>query len=338
MLVQYLMLSDLAKELNAFYVVPSAQELTVGDIRKQFPVKANLYLRFKTILQEENPPMAVWLDNLDDFAPAPTFKDQIMVKALFVPPFDLAISVVPKKKIYKESKHSNSKQSAQRKQSDFLVMDDGAHGKHGERSHSAAPPIHENKPHDAKTPTSHELKHNYNQEMRFNPTHEFKFPPTNEVKVTSSHQGHKNYIDPTDGLTTEQLKKRSEDRINQQVEKKTEDVKKMWQEEANMRLEKQDADKEFSDKINAWESRNCQKNNIRTLLATMHNVLWKDSGWEQIGPGDLITAAQVKGAYVKSLNIIHPDKHQKDPPNIKYISERVFSAVNEAFKVFRASS
>ena len=70
----------------------------------------------------------------------------------------------------------------------------------------------------------------------------------------------------------------------------------------------------------------------------MHNVLWPDSGWEQISPADLITPAQVKSAYFKSLNIIHPDKHQKDLPHIKYISERVFSAVNEAFKLFRSNS
>lgn len=327
MLVMYTLQSDKSGEFNGFVVRAENQELTVGDIRKQFPVKGSFYMRFKTVLQEENPPVTVWLDGLDEFAPVPSYKNSIMVKALQIPPFDSGH--IPKK-VYKQfNKHFevrvNDHRVHERKQSD-LLGEFTHHGKHLERSHSA--------------------QSNFADFNKYaEPISKKSFDPMAEFLSTQprSSINHPNqskpqvYIDPTDGLSTEQLKKREQDRINQKVNQKTEEVQKIWKEEANLRNDKQDAEKEFSEKLNNWETRNHQKNNIRALLATMHNVLWKDSGWEPVGPGDLITNAQVKSTYLKSLNIIHPDKHQNDPPAIRYISERVFSAVNEAFKRFRAN-
>ena len=235
MIVQYFIQGDNNKDLYAFSVTPSSQELTVADIKNNFPLIGNYYLRFKTILQDEVPAIAVWLDGLDDYAPVPTFKEQIIVKVLQIPPFDSNNILKPPRKVYKEYKQS-AKNSTNRKASDLLVIDDFAHFKHQERSHSAIPNVHNNQ----KIVTS---------------------PDTKRI------------IDPTDGLSTEQLKKRAEDRIKVQVAQKTEDVKKIWQDEANLRQEKLSADKEYSEKLNNWEARNHQKNNIRTLLATMHNVL-----------------------------------------------------------------
>lgn len=319
MLVHYNLQSDKSKEFNGFKVIASNQELTVGDIKQQFPVKGTYYMRFKTILQDENPPIAVWLDGLDDQAPVPTFKDQILIKVLPLPPFN---PLQPPRKIYKnsqsrpEASHIEPK-TFQRKQSD-LLMEFSSHPKHPERSHSAMPNL------DSSIPNSH-------KKNNFDPMGEFL---SSQPKLATEYKP-KPFIDPTNGLNTEQLKKRAEDRINLSVNQKTEDVKKMWQNEANVRNDKVDAEKEFGEKLNNWESRNHQKNNIRALLATMHNVLWKDSGWDPIGPGELIANAQVKNAYFKSLNIIHPDKHQNDSASIQYISERIFAAVNEAFKLFR---
>ena len=312
MLVQYFIQSEGNKEPYAFRVSPSEQELTVGDIKSSFPCPGNYYLRFKTILQDQVPAMCVWLDGLDDFAPVPTFKDQIIVKALPVPPFDSKRLQKPPRKLYKESREVPfSPPQAPRKQSDFLFADD-AHN----RSHSAAP-------------AAEPQRYTHTEPRK----HEHSEPRKNNEYVEPK----KRYVDPTDGLTTEQLKKREEERITKKVAEKTEDVKKMWKDEATLKQDKQDADREFREKINNWEARNHQKNNIRALLATMHTVLWPESGWEQIGAGELITPAQVKAAYFKSLNIIHPDKHQQDPPQIRYIAERIFGAVNEAFKLFRTN-
>lgn len=292
MLVQYFIQNEKNKEPYAFNVNPSEQEITVGDIKANFPCPGNFYLRFKTVLQDQVPITAVWLDGLDDFAPVPTFKDQIIVKALAIPPFPSTFSHQPPHKLYKESKPLEI--PTQRKHSDFLFTEENHM-----RSHSAAP---------------------------------------NQKIETKSADFPKKVIDPTGGLNTQQLKERTEDRIKKQMVQKTEDVKKQWDDEANLLKEKQNADREYSEKLNNWETRNHQKNNISALLATMHTVLWPDSGWEPIGPGDVITPAQVKTMYFKSLNIIHPDKHQQDPPHIRYISERVFGAVNKAFKLFRSSA
>ena len=322
----YTLQNDKSREFNGFVARAENQELTVGDVKSQFPVKGSFYMRFKTVLQEENPPITVWLDGLDDLAPVPSFNNSIMVKALKIPPFDS--EQVPRK-LYKHSSKNFEVRAAEhkvleRKQSD-LIGDYSHHSKHTERSHSAHPNFADfNKFSEPASKSSND------------PMAEF-LSTQPRAPANYPRPGPAPYLDPTDGLTTEQLKKREQDRINQKVSQKTEEVQKIWKEEVALRNEKQDAEKEFSEKLNNWESRNHQKNNIRALLATMHNVLWKDSGWEPVGPGDLITNAQVKATYVKSLNIIHPDKHQNDPPAVRYISERVFSAVNEAFKKFRTN-
>ena len=186
MIVQYYIQNESLKEPYAYSVTPAAQELTIGDIKKTFPLPGNYYFRFKTVLQDEAPPMTVWLDDLDDLAPVPTFKDQVIFKALQIPPFQSSFIGKRSKKVYKEFS-DNIEPISQRKPSDFLILDENSHTKHNERSHSAIP------------------------------TSTFEINPLEKKK----------FVDPTDGLTTEQLKKRAEDRIKQKVNQKTEDVKKL---------------------------------------------------------------------------------------------------------------
>ena len=39
-----------------------------------------------------------------------------------------------------------------------------------------------------------------------------------------------------------------------------------------------EAGQAYGDQVNRWISKNHQKNNIRALLATLHDVLWEGSG------------------------------------------------------------
>ena len=38
---------------------------------------------------------------------------------------------------------------------------------------------------------------------------------------------------------------------------------------------------------------NTEKKNIRTLLSTMHTVIWAGSNWKQVGLGDLLDGKKV---------------------------------------------
>ncbi|CAL9781832.1 unnamed protein product, partial [Musa acuminata subsp. burmannicoides] len=76
--------------------------------------------------------------------------------------------------------------------------------------------------------------------------------------------------------------------------------------------------------IKRWASG--KEGNLRTLLSTLHYVLWPECGWQPVSLTDLITAAAVKKVYRKATLCIHPDKVQQKGATLqqKYIAEKVF--------------
>ena len=51
-----------------------------------------------------------------------------------------------------------------------------------------------------------------------------------------------------------------------------------------------------------------------------------------MGAGDLLRKSDVKRAYMKCCLIVHPDKVQTETPDIIYRAERIFAALNRAYK------
>mmetsp|Transcript_36221 Transcript_36221/g.41248 ORF Transcript_36221/g.41248 Transcript_36221/m.41248 type:complete len:429 (+) Transcript_36221:88-1374(+) len=100
---------------------------------------------------------------------------------------------------------------------------------------------------------------------------------------------------------------------------------------------KKDAHIKLGPKLEAWVSKGGAKKDIRTLLVTMHEVLWDGARWEPCGMGSLLAGGGVKKQYRKAILVVHPDRHQKDVPEVQYISERVFNALNDAFKTYTAT-
>lgn len=74
---------------------------------------------------------------------------------------------------------------------------------------------------------------------------------------------------------------------------------------------------------------------IRTLLSTVHEVIWKDSGWQPVGLADLLQDGAIKRIYRKAIIITHPDKMKDADPELQIRAERIFQALNEAFKAFQ---
>ncbi|CAM9873124.1 unnamed protein product [Discosporangium mesarthrocarpum] len=85
-----------------------------------------------------------------------------------------------------------------------------------------------------------------------------------------------------------------------------------------------------------WSEDHGKKRNIRTLLSTMHTVLWEGSRWKPVSMGDLIQPQKVKLAYRKAMLVVHPDKCTDLDSEGRLIAKRVFEAVNEAYAVFSA--
>jgi len=154
------------------------------------------------------------------------------------------------------------------------------------------------------------------------------------AKVSSSNLEAMMDLDGAPTLSRAELKASRESKINDQVQKavaeKLEQDRKAEQEQTDF-----DSARAVHDqKLLAWSTNNKERRNIRSLLSTMHTVLWPDSRWKEIGLGDLLEPRQVKLQYRKAMLVVHPDHNVKLSNENKYISKRIFEAVNEAYNEF----
>lgn len=89
-----------------------------------------------------------------------------------------------------------------------------------------------------------------------------------------------------------------------------------------------------TDKINNWAQRGGRQNNLRSLLSTLHEVIWVDSGWDALSLAELVTPVQVKKAYLRANKIVHPDKIQQGTVEQKLIAQRLFEALRVSYEAF----
>ena len=74
---------------------------------------------------------------------------------------------------------------------------------------------------------------------------------------------------------------------------------------------------------------------IRSLLSTMSFVLWQGSGWVDVPIGELmLNDAVVKKTYRRAIILCHPDRHQQASAEQQFRADRIFNAINEAWKGF----
>ena len=60
-------------------------------------------------------------------------------------------------------------------------------------------------------------------------------------------------------------------------------------------------------RLSAWKSG--KEGNIRALLTSLDDtILWPELGWRKVGMAEVVSKGQVKGAYVRAIARLHPDK------------------------------
>jgi hypothetical protein len=89
-----------------------------------------------------------------------------------------------------------------------------------------------------------------------------------------------------------------------------------------------------TEKIQNWAQRGGRQNNLRSLLSTLHEVIWVDSGWDALSLAELVTPIQVKKAYLRANKIVHPDKIQQGTVEQKLIAQRLFEALRVSYEAF----
>lgn len=89
-------------------------------------------------------------------------------------------------------------------------------------------------------------------------------------------------------------------------------------------------------KLDAWRAEaSGQLRDIRSLVTTLHTVLWEGANWTEVPMSKIIMAPRVRIYYLKACAVVHPDKHMTAGPERKYIAERIFEALNEAHRKFQ---
>ena len=79
-----------------------------------------------------------------------------------------------------------------------------------------------------------------------------------------------------------------------------------------------------------------QKKNIRTLLSSMHTVLWEGARFTPISMSNLLQPSDIKKSYRKAIMLVHPDKSSGRSHEQKFLADRVFEALNKSWEEFEA--
>ena len=135
-------------------------------------------------------------------------------------------------------------------------------------------------------------------------------------------------------MSREDLAARREAQVEENVEQALREKHERDQRERVEAIELDDARSKFDKNLTAWQTVNKEKRNVRTLLTTMHTVLWSGNSWKPIGLGDVIEPKQVKLQYRKAMLVVHPDKVSKLSTETQFIAKRVFEGINEAYQEF----
>ena len=164
--------------------------------------------------------------------------------------------------------------------------------------------------------------------------------PAATANRASTVNGKKETRPVTQAPSREELIRQREEAKAAQVKAAREFAAANANEEANRRREKLCAQNQLGAVIDKWALTEQGKfKDVRSLLSSMNTVLWDNSGWTDVPLGELmISDATVKKTYRKAIVLCHPDRHQKESADQQYRADRIFNAINEAYKNFTSSS
>lgn len=135
-------------------------------------------------------------------------------------------------------------------------------------------------------------------------------------------------------LSREDLVRKREEAIQSQVDEALQEKLRRDEAERQAATELEAARLKHDKQLLAWATNNNEKRNVRTLLSTMHTVLWDGANWKPIGLGDVLAPNQVKLQYRKAMLVVHPDRCSSLDTETKFIGKRIFEALNEAYTQF----
>ncbi|ESS32115.1 protein-tyrosine-phosphatase [Toxoplasma gondii VEG] len=123
-------------------------------------------------------------------------------------------------------------------------------------------------------------------------------------------------------------------RTESRIQEKLQEAQERRQQELSKQQERLAIPDEVQTQLEKWaKSSDGKYKDVRTLLCTVHEVLWPGADWEPVSISTLMIASQLKKHYRKALLLTHPDKHHSSSAEQLFRAEKIFQAFNEAFKV-----
>ncbi|KAF4676939.1 hypothetical protein FOL47_004180 [Perkinsus chesapeaki] len=328
---------------NMFVMPCESFDLTVGAVKDSFPVNPAFFrseaFAFRFRCNDEHFDDYVWLDMTDEFnnIRPPMYRGDVWVKALPVKPYRL-----PEDDFYYEEDPRveaavvayRERYSAQSTPEHRPKRKAAPHS----RPNSMPPSSGSHQPRPAAGADLMDLGGNSgghaNHRTVSNPplsSSSYSGIAGRGVTATATPQVRAEDLD-REALKAARLKAKEE-----RIRAKHEEFTARQREEANKREAKLEAQTRLADELDHWayteQVGQGQPKDIRTLLANMDEVLWPNSGWTSVSAGELmVNTAAVKKAYRKAIILCHPDRHQSASADEQYRADRIFNALNEAFK------
>jgi hypothetical protein len=143
-------------------------------------------------------------------------------------------------------------------------------------------------------------------------------------------------VDPTDNDLRRQLRAEHQTRAEAAGQAAVNELREKEAEQQEILNQKLQLDDKVSGKINAWAGAGGKKNNIRSLLSTMENVLWEDAGWTPVPLSELMDPKKVRRVWLKAVAVVHPDKVQSSDVEHQLTAERIFNVLRDSFDSFKS--
>eukprot|EP00444_Apocalathium_aciculiferum_P034561 CAMPEP_0183485302 /NCGR_PEP_ID=MMETSP0370-20130417/179358_1 /TAXON_ID=268820 /ORGANISM="Peridinium aciculiferum, Strain PAER-2" /LENGTH=478 /DNA_ID=CAMNT_0025678605 /DNA_START=113 /DNA_END=1550 /DNA_ORIENTATION=+ len=127
-----------------------------------------------------------------------------------------------------------------------------------------------------------------------------------------------------------------EERAIQQVRDAAARQQEQLEKDEKLRADKVKSSNDIGTQLDEWAKTPDGQSfkDIKVLISTMHTALWPDSGWKELSLSELLEGpAAVKKWYRKAILVVHPDKQTEAPPDQQVRADRIFQALNEAFKI-----
>eukprot|EP00002_Diphylleia_rotans_P014502 TRINITY_DN2827_c0_g1_i2.p1 TRINITY_DN2827_c0_g1~~TRINITY_DN2827_c0_g1_i2.p1 ORF type:complete len:412 (+),score=115.55 TRINITY_DN2827_c0_g1_i2:74-1309(+) len=156
-----------------------------------------------------------------------------------------------------------------------------------------------------------------------------KQAPRTPVKADRPASSQAAATTPSGDFDRERLREEKNQLVQDRIEKARQDHLDQERRAAEEREIHAQLDEEIKVRVESWAA---NKQNLRALLASLHEILWADSGWKEMKMSELLSPTQVKKGYHKALVVAHPDKVTGGTHEQQVLVKLVFDKLRAAYE------